>query len=80
MLCLPVFVSFSEDRWKEIWRNVKKQQGDVNQARNYAVEVLRSSGFYDDPNDATRTLSNMETAAMVYARETLPYVKAGRYG
>jgi hypothetical protein len=66
---------FSEPRWKEIWRNVRKQHGQVNQVGTLAVEVLRSSGFYDDPNDAIRTLSNMETAAMVYARETLQYLE-----
>jgi len=67
---------FGEGRWKEVWKEVKKVQGDINQIGTIAVSILRSSGFYDDPNDSTRTLGNMETAAMVYARETLPYIES----
>jgi hypothetical protein len=67
---------FGEDRWKDIWKKVKKSKGDVDQLGTMAVEILRSSGYYDDPNDTTRTISNMEVSAMVYARETLPYVNS----
>jgi hypothetical protein len=65
---------FSEARWKSIWKRVEKEKGDIKQLGTLAVEVLGSSGFYDDPNDPTRTISNMQTAALVYARETLPYL------
>jgi hypothetical protein len=67
---------FGEPRWKEVWKEVRKIQGDINQLATIASMILRSSGFYDDPNDAIRTLSNMETAAMVYVRETLPYIES----
>jgi hypothetical protein len=66
---------FSEPRWKDIFKRVRKQIGSVNQLGVLTTEILHSSGFYDDPNDATRTISNMETAAMVYARETLQYLE-----
>lgn len=66
---------FSEPRWKDVWKNVKKQDGPINQLGTLAVDILGSSGYYDDPNETTRTLSNMQTSAMVYARETLQYLE-----
>ena len=67
---------FGEPRWKEVWKNVKKQKNDIDQIGQLAVDILNTSGFYDDPNDSTRTLANMQTAAVVYARETYPYLYA----
>jgi hypothetical protein len=67
---------FGEARWKDVWKSVKKTHGDMDQIGSIVVNILRSSGYYDDPKDQTRTLSNMETAAMVYARETYPYLYA----
>jgi hypothetical protein len=66
---------FSEPRWKDIFKLVKRQKGNVNQIGTLATNILQSSGFYDDPNDQTRTISNMETAAVVFARETLTYLE-----
>jgi hypothetical protein len=65
---------FGEDRWRMIWNAVRKSSNDMDQLGSMIPAVLRSSGYYDDPGDATRTLGNMETAAMVYARETYPYL------
>ncbi len=67
---------FGEARWNDIWKRVKKEKGELNQIGTLAVDVLGSSGFYDDPNDQTRTISNMQTASIVYARETLPYLES----
>ena len=67
---------FGEPRWKEVWKSVNKHSGDMDQIGQLAVDVLGTSGYYDDPNDATRTLANMQTAAVVYARETYPYLYA----
>jgi len=67
---------FGEPRWKEIWKSMLKQSGDMDQIGQLAVDVLNTSGFYDDPNDKVRTLSNMQTAAVVYARESYPYLYA----
>jgi len=67
---------FGEPRWHEIWKNTSKQLTDMDQIGQLAVEILNSSGYYDDPNDKTRTLSNMQTAAVVYARETYPHLYA----
>ena len=59
-----------------MWKNVKKQKNDIDQIGQLAVDILNTSGFYDDPNDSTRTLANMQTSAVVYARETYPYLYA----
>jgi len=67
---------FGEARWKDVWSEVRKQSGDMNQLSTLAMHILRSSGYYDDPDDQTRTLSNMETGAMVYARETYRYLES----
>src|SRR5215831_8121187 len=67
---------FGEDRWTEIWKRVKRTPpNDIDRIATLAHEILHTSGYYDDPKDQTRTLSNMETAAVVYARETLPYIE-----
>jgi hypothetical protein len=66
---------FGEARWRDIWKKVKKETTEINQVGTLAVEILNSSGYYDDPNDQTRTLGNMQTSAIVYARETLPYLE-----
>ena len=67
---------FGEDRWKSIWKNAMKLSGDIDQIGQLAVDILNTSGYFDDPKDTTRTLANMQTAAVVYARETYPYLHA----
>lgn len=67
---------FTEARWKEIWKEVIKLHNPLEQQATLAGLVLKTSGFYDDPKDATRTISNMETAAMVYIRETFQHCEA----
>jgi len=67
---------FGEVRWKDTWKAAMKRQSDIDQIAQIAVDILNTSGYYDDPNDQTRTISNMQTASMVYARETLPYLYA----
>lgn len=41
----------------------------------FAYEVLHTSGFYDDPKDATRTVSSMEASTIVYVDERLPHME-----
>jgi PD-(D/E)XK nuclease superfamily len=67
---------FGEPRWHEAWKNAMKQKNDMDQVGQLAVDILNTSGYYDDPNDKIRTLSNMQTAAVVYARESYPYLYA----
>jgi hypothetical protein len=65
---------YGEARWKDVWSKVLKAETHMDQIATLAGAVIGSSGYYDDPKDQTRTLSNMETAAMVYARETFPHL------
>jgi hypothetical protein len=65
---------FTEDKWKGIWKMAAKGPTYLDQIGTLATEVIQSSGYYDDPKDTTRTLSNMQTAAMVYARTTLDHL------
>jgi hypothetical protein len=65
---------FGEDRWKDVWTDAKKMGTKMDQVAQLAGAIIRSSGYYDDPKDQNRTLSNMETAAMVYAKETMPHL------
>ena len=67
---------FGEARWHEVWKSCMKQTGDMDQIGQLAVDVLSTSGFYDDPSDTNRTISNMQTAAVVYARETYSHLYA----
>ena len=67
---------FGADRWVDIWKATLKQSGDIEQLGQLAVEVLNTSGYYDDPKDKVRTLANMQTAAVVYAKESYPYLYA----
>jgi hypothetical protein len=67
---------FGEPRWKEVWTACRKQANDMDQISQLAVDILNTSGYYDDPNDKNRTLSNMQTASVVYARETYRYLHA----
>ena len=60
---------FGDKRWAMIWKETMSAKTPIDQLGTMAVVVLRSSGYHDDPKDETRTLSNMETASMVYVRE-----------
>jgi hypothetical protein len=66
---------FGEDRWKDTWKKVRRTPpNDIDRVSTLAHEILHTSGYYDDPKDQTRTLSNMETASVVYAREVIPHL------
>src|SRR6478752_5484193 len=41
---------FGEARWRDIWKKVRKETTEINQVGTLAVEILNSSGYYDDPN------------------------------
>jgi hypothetical protein len=64
---------FGKERWAELVGNVPGSYDEVDQIKQLAMTTLHTSGFYDDPGDAIRTLTNMELASMVYIDERLPY-------
>ena len=67
---------FGPARYTGMRKAMAESKSQVDQVANIAHFILHSSGFHDDPNDAVRTISNMETSAMEYAKYTLPYIKS----
>lgn len=62
---------FGLDRWKQI----KRVQSEIDSREGLlevAFNALHTCGWVDDPNDNNRTMSNMESAAIVYVDERLP--------
>lgn len=57
---------FGETRYNHI-RDVARDAEDLSDAtRRGAIAVLDTSGFYDDPRDKRRTMSNLEECAYAY--------------
>jgi hypothetical protein len=56
---------FGIDRWNSM--NAMPQDADPQtNALNFALDALHTSGYYDDPSDRKRTLSNMEASCIAY--------------
>jgi hypothetical protein len=51
-------------------------QTQLEQVAYAAHFILQTSGYHDDPDEKIRTLSNMETSAMEYAKDSIPYIKS----
>jgi hypothetical protein len=59
---------FGEGRWallKEVIENASKEDEHTRFIR-FALTALETSGFYDDPRDKRRTMSNLEEACLAY--------------
>jgi len=57
---------FGYERLQHIQGVVSEAADMVDMAKRGAIGVLDTGGFYDDPRDKRRTLSNMEEAAYAY--------------
>lgn len=57
---------FGEERLVRIKEQISHAEDVVDVCKRGAVAVLDTSGFYDDPRDKRRTLSNMEECAYAY--------------
>ena len=59
---------FGADRWESMLEQVPvaSQEDERTQCLNFCLQALYSSGFYDDPSDNRRTMSNLEEAAIMY--------------
>lgn len=57
---------FGEDRLGLIHEEIKNAEDVIDVCKRGAVAVLDTSGFYDDPRDKRRTLSNLEECAYAY--------------
>jgi hypothetical protein len=55
-----------KDRWESML-SIPQDSDRVNNCQLFALDALHTSGYYDDPSDRKRTLSNMETACISYA-------------
>lgn len=60
---------------------VPQDSDPVNNAQMFALDALHTTGYYDDPKDRRRTMSNMEESCLVYAdryfKSKLPVVVRG---
>lgn len=59
----------SKDKLMEgSWDDLRGKLADT--VENACLEALYTSGYYDDPNDKTRTLSNMEESLLHYIKRS----------
>lgn len=63
---------FGKERWKVMLERVDWELPDREQLQQLAFAALHTSSFEDNPDDAVRTLSNMELSSIVYIDEQLP--------
>lgn len=57
---------FGEERLKHLSDQIKDAEDIPDMCRRGSIAILDTSGYYDDPRDKRRTLSNMEEAAYAY--------------
>jgi hypothetical protein len=57
---------FGEARFESMCQ-VPQDSDPINNAQLFSLDALHSTGFYDDPNDRRRTMTNMESSCLVYA-------------
>lgn len=57
---------FGADRYAEIVRLWSSGDDVRRRVNSVAIYVANTSGYYDDPSDRRRTLSNLETAIVAY--------------
>lgn len=60
------FRLFGKERFGYMLEEVQKGEDERTQYLNFCLQALYSSGFYDDPHDTRRTMSNLEEAAIMY--------------
>lgn len=56
---------FGSERWTSML-SIPQDSDRINNAQLFALDALHSSGFYDDPTDRKRTMSNMEASCLAY--------------
>ena len=57
---------FGESRFLNMRTHLTTEEDERTQCINFCLDALYSSGYYDDPSDRRRTLSNLEEAALLY--------------
>jgi hypothetical protein len=56
---------FGQERWLSMQSQPQDADPQTN-ALNFALDALHTSGYYDDPSDRKRTMSNMEASMIAY--------------
>lgn len=56
---------FGQERWLSMCAQVQDADPQTN-CLNFALDALHTSGYYDDPSDRKRTMSNMEASCISY--------------
>jgi hypothetical protein len=59
------FKLFGRERWASMQQQPQDADPQTN-ALNFALDALHTSGYYDDPSDRKRTMSNMEASCINY--------------
>jgi len=63
-----------QDRWAEALEEALNNSDDHRSSlMSLCYAILHSSGYYDEPDDQIRTMSNMEVATIHYIDQLLPY-------
>jgi len=57
---------FGQERFEHICASIQESSDLIEMCKRGAIAVLDTSGFYDDPRDKRRTLSNMEECIFAY--------------
>lgn len=57
---------FGKQRFAEIWKQAKSITDKIDCCKAGAIAVLETSGYYDDPSDKRRTLTNMIECSLAY--------------
>lgn len=57
---------FGDERFEEMFAELNRHEDERDRCMNFCLQALYSSGFYDDPSDRRRTMTNLEEAAILY--------------
>jgi len=57
---------FGKERWPMMFEQMQGTEDERTRFLNFCLQALYSCGFYDDPYDKRRTMSNLEEAAILY--------------
>lgn len=57
---------FGKERWAQAWSFATDSEDERTRAIRVGLSILETTGFYDDPKDRRRTLSNLESACIAY--------------
>lgn len=57
---------FGQDRFEGMLDMINPNEDERTNCINFCLQALYSSGFYDDPRDTKRTMSNLEEAGIMY--------------